>query len=134
MFATKLLPLAVIAAAASLTACGSSAGPPTPTHAATPQAQAQAGAVQPARAGHVSVTITNYTYTPDHLTVKAGTTITFVNHDSTAHTATSDTAGVFDTGTVAPGGRRSVTLSKRGSESYHCAFHAFMTGSITVVG
>jgi plastocyanin len=84
------------------------------------------------RSGHVTVSITNYAYVPDRLTVRAGTTVTFVNHDSTAHTATADHGG-FVTGTIDPGHSRAVKLSRRGTYPYHCMFHAFMTGMITVV-
>ena len=85
------------------------------------------------RSGVVKVAITNYAFEPDKLTVKAGTRITFTNHDSTAHTATADQGG-FGTGTIAPNHSRTITVKRAGSYPYHCLFHAFMTGSITVVG
>ena len=85
------------------------------------------------RSGVVKVAITNYSFVPDKLTVKAGTRITFTNHDNTAHTATADHGG-FGTGTIAPDKSRTITVKRTGSYPYHCLFHAFMTGSITVVG
>lgn len=84
------------------------------------------------RSGHVTVAISDFAYSPDKLTVRAGTHITFVNHDETAHTATADHGG-FGTGTIAPKHSRTIDLGRPGSYPYHCLFHAFMTGTITVV-
>jgi plastocyanin len=84
------------------------------------------------QSGQVTIAITNYAFVPDTVTVKAGTRITFVNHDDTAHTATAN-HGAFDTGTVAPGHSRTVRATRTGVDAYHCVFHAFMTGTVTVV-
>jgi plastocyanin len=80
----------------------------------------------------VTVAITNYAFTPAHLTVKAGTKVTWTNHDATAHTATADHGG-FGTGTIDPHHSATVRLAKPGTYPYHCIFHAFMTGTVTVV-
>jgi plastocyanin len=80
----------------------------------------------------VTVAIVNYAFKPADTTVKAGTKLTFTNHDSTAHTATSKTPG-FDTGTLKPGQSATVTVSKPGTYSYYCQFHAFMVATVTVV-
>lgn len=82
--------------------------------------------------GRVTVVIANYAYTPARLTVRVGTHVTWTNHDPTAHTATAD-HGAFDTGTINPGHRRTVTFHNPGTYTYHCLFHAFMTATITVV-
>jgi plastocyanin len=89
-------------------------------------------AVSTVRSGHVTVAISNYAFSPDTLTVRAGTRITFTNHDSTAHTATAN-HGAFGTGTIQPGHSHTITVTKPGTDPYHCLFHAFMTGTITVV-
>lgn len=80
----------------------------------------------------VVVIIRNYAYTPDTVTVKAGTTITVTNRDMTQHTLTANN-GAFDTGTIQPGQTKRIMVSKAGTYPYHCAFHAFMTGTIKVV-
>jgi plastocyanin len=98
----------------------------------SPASHESVAAARMVRSGHVTVSITNYAYVPNRLTVRAGTTVTFVNRDSTAHTATADHGG-FATGTIDPRHRRTVTLSRPGTYPYHCVFHAFMTGTITVV-
>lgn len=75
--------------------------------------------------------IENYGYHPDSLTVRAGTTVTVVNRDMTQHTLTAND-GAFDTGTLQPGQARRLRLRRPGRFPYHCEFHAFMTGTITV--
>ena len=84
------------------------------------------------RSGAVTVLVSNYMYMPDQVTVTPGTKITFTNHDATAHTATLSN-GMTGTGTIAPHSSRSIRLTKPGTYHYHCVFHAFMTGTITVV-
>ena len=93
------------------------------------QTPAAAAAVQ---SGSATVQVTGYAYSPDRITVRAGTRITFTNHDPTAHTATSDNGG-FDTMTIAPHSSRTIRITRPGTYPYHCVFHAFMTGTITVV-
>lgn len=90
-----------------------------------------AGASATVRSGHVMVEISNYAYLPKALTVKVGTHVSWTNHDATAHTATADTSG-FDTSTVNPHATRTVDFKHSGTFTYHCAFHAFMTATITV--
>jgi plastocyanin len=87
----------------------------------------------PIGAGHVDIDISNFAYSPATITVKVGTTVTFTDKESVEHTATSNTAGVFETGTLQNGQAVSIKLEKVGTFSYHCAFHAFMHGTIRVV-
>jgi plastocyanin len=83
--------------------------------------------------GAAAVTIANYAYSPQTLTVKVGARVTWTNHDSTAHTATVN-QGSSDTGTINPGQSKAITFTHPGTYAYHCAFHAFMTGTVRVVG
>lgn len=83
--------------------------------------------------GATAVQIKNYNFAPDTLTVKAGTKVTWTNHDATAHTATAD-GGSFDTATLNQGQSKTIVFMRPGTYSYHCIFHAFMTGTIKVVG
>jgi plastocyanin len=78
-----------------------------------------------------TVKIYMYSYIPDKLTVKAGTRITFKNMDMTAHTATALNES-FDTGTIQPGQSKTIVVKKAGTYPYHCLFHEFMTGTLTV--
>lgn len=83
--------------------------------------------------GHVKIDISNFMYSPAVLKVKLGSTITITNEDDVEHTATSNTEGVFNTGTLNKGQAMSFKLNKVGIFSYHCSFHAFMHGTIEVV-
>jgi plastocyanin len=78
-----------------------------------------------------SVSIRDYAFVPATIVVTPGTKITFTNDDKTAHTATTVSTG-FDTGTIMPGKRVTVTLQKPGSYAYVCQFHAFMRGTVIV--
>lgn len=78
-----------------------------------------------------TIDIRNFAFDPPSQTVKAGSRITFENSDSATHTATADNGG-FDTGNLTNGQRKTVTLTKPGTFSYHCMIHPFMHGTITV--
>lgn len=137
-FPIKLPVLAVsLALSVSLAACGSSAT--SSTHSATSSAAASSAASStPAPAGgsaaahSASVAISGYAYHPVSITVAKGAKVTFTNKDQTAHTATSTQAGTFDTGTLNSGASKTVTLTKPGTYSYYCQFHAFMKATVTV--
>jgi plastocyanin len=125
---TRLALAALVALALLLAGCGSSSNAMMAAAPASATAPATATASHP---GHVTVAITNFAFKPAKLTVAAGTRVTFVNHDSTAHTATADHGG-FGTGTINPRHSDTVRLTKPGTYPYHCLFHAFMTATITV--
>lgn len=74
--------------------------------------------------------LTTTAYSPNPLTVTAGTTITWTNRDSTTHSSTSD-SGAFN-GNVAPNGQYSFTFQNKGTFTYHCSFHPNMVGSVVV--
>jgi plastocyanin len=61
-----------------------------------------------------------------------GSTITWMNNDSTQHTVTSDTSQ-FDSGILAPGGMFAFTFTQPGTFTYHCNIHTFMKGTVTVI-
>ncbi len=77
------------------------------------------------------VVIADFAYMPAELTVEAGTTVSFPNRDSTAHTATADD-GSFDTGTIEGGESGSVALKQPGTYRYYCLFHPFIKGTVRV--
>ena len=99
------------------------------TQAASPTTGSTHATVSHAR--HITVAIRNYNFAPKSLTVRAGTRVTWTNDDATAHTATANGGG-FDTGTVAPKASHTVDFRHPGTFTYHCAFHAFMTATVTV--
>jgi plastocyanin len=104
--------------ALTVAGCGSSS---------SPGGGAAAGAQSAQR-----VEIRNYAFVAPSVVVTRGGSVSFTNHDGTAHTATAVAQGVFDTGAVAPGATRTVRLTKAGTFTYFCAFHAFMRGTIVV--
>jgi plastocyanin len=54
----------------------------------------------------------------------------WTNDDSQPHTATA--SGRFDAGSIAPGASATVAFPTPGTFTYICAFHPFMTGTVTV--
>jgi plastocyanin len=103
------------------TACGSS-NPTTPTM--TP---ATAAVSIPAGAR----TLGTAAYAPNPITVTAGSTVTWTNTDSIAHTTTSDSP-MFDSGTMNPGATYNFTFQTKGTFPYHCSFHRGMVASVVV--
>ena len=68
-----------------------------------------------------TVKIGNFQFTPKNLTVKAGTTVEWVN-EAGRHTVEADD-GSFKSGTLGDGGRFEFKFEKAGSYPYHCGFH-----------
>lgn len=134
----RLAPVMILAVTVVIAGCGSSRShSSTPSmsmsmsmsHAASKSHAMPASAV--IKSGHVTVQISNFAFSPTQITVKAGTRVTWTNHDKTAHTATANNNS-FDTGTIAPKASKTVDFKKPGTYKYHCAFHAFMTGTVVV--
>lgn len=97
----------------------------------TPTEQTTNVPVSPAPAA-VSVSIKNFAFSPAALNIKAGTTVTWTNNDSVAHTVTSDSGNLLNSGMLAPGQSYSFTFTQTGVESYHCSIHPMMKGAVTV--
>jgi plastocyanin len=96
-------------------------------------------------AGGAAVTIENFAFTPQTLTVKTGTTVTWTNKDSTTHTVASadgistgaKTTGLFASGSLGPGDTFSFTFTQPGTYFYLCTIHRgepTMHGEIVVSG
>lgn len=79
-----------------------------------------------------TVRIRNMRFTPAQLTIKVGTSVTFTNSDSVAHTATSS-SGVWDTGNLAAGKSTLITFNETQTHDYFCRWHPAMKGRIAVV-
>jgi plastocyanin len=78
-----------------------------------------------------TVVMANIAFGPASITVSVGTVITWQNNDGIAHTSTSDT-GVWDTGSIPPGGSKTTTFPAAGTFPYHCSVHPMMTGTVIV--
>jgi plastocyanin len=104
-----------VLAAMSLASCSSSSKTSTP--ASQPPSSAPA------------LTIKNFAFSPNPLTVTVGETVIVTNNDTTAHTTT-DSGGAFDTGAIAPGTSKTITIAKAGTYHFHCNIHPSMKGTI----
>ena len=78
-----------------------------------------------------AVTIDNFTFNPQRLTVTAGSTVTWTNKDDIPHAIASSNplfrSGAFDTD-----GNYSFTFTTPGTYQYFCYLHPHMTGTIVV--
>ena len=78
---------------------------------------AQAAAPTAAAGASVQVAIQNFAFSPQTLTVAVGTTVTWTNKDSAAHTVTSDSGAWTDSGMLDTNKSFSVTFSKPGTNT-----------------
>ena len=113
---------------ALIAACGSSGGSKTlKTNAAhsTSMSMSMTKAAHTTsmvtRAKHVTVSIKSYAFAPSKLTVRAGTQVTWTNHDATPHTATENNNS-FDTGAIDPNTSHTIDFKHPGTYPYHCSF------------
>lgn len=79
---------------------------------------------------------TDECFVPSSLTVPLGTTVTWTNDDTAAHTVTSGSDatpdGNFDSGLFMAGKTFSHTFDSAGEYPYYCLVHPWMTGKVTV--
>ena len=107
------------------TACGGSGTSPSPMP-------------QPAPGGSTTVTmpsgasaLTTTAFGTNPLNISVGTTVSWLNSDSTTHTSTAN-GGTWSSGNIAPGARFNFTFQSTGQFTYHCQIHPGMTGTIVV--
>ena len=79
-----------------------------------------------------TIGIDNFSFSPGTLTVKAGTTVTWVNLDDVPHLIVSATGKFTTTSPIDTDQRQSVTFSSPGEFAYFCSIHPKMTGKIVV--
>ena len=106
-------------------ACGDDDETDTGTDSSAP-AEAEAGG----ESGD-AVEIVDFNYKPADLKVKAGTTVTFTNVDTFAHTVTAKDKS-FDSGNMDEKATFEHTFAEAGTFEYLCAIHNSMTGKVTV--
>lgn len=88
-------------------------------------------AMRRAHAADATVKITEFTFSPLALTVKAGTTVTWTNEDDIPHTVDATTRA-FKSGVLDSDQKFSFTFTAPGTYKYFCALHPHMTGAIVV--
>ena len=85
----------------------------------------------PAVADTVAVHITNFTFNPGQITIKAGTTVTWTNDDDIPHSII-EKVHRFHSPPLDTGDTYSMTFKDPGEVDYFCGFHAMMQGKIIV--
>src|SRR5215471_5864422 len=82
---------------------------------------------QDSNSGGTTVMIDNFSFSPDTITVKAGTQVTWINHDDIPHTVVS-TDKFFKSKALDSDEKFTFTLDKPGTYSYFCSLHPKMMG------
>ena len=77
------------------------------------------------------VMIDNFVYSPVPLTVKVGTTVTWINHDDIPHTVDS-TQGKFKSAALDTDDKFEFHFTEAGEYPFYCRLHPKMTGKIVV--
>ncbi|MBB5911192.1 plastocyanin [Nocardia transvalensis] len=85
----------------------------------------------PAPAGPNAVSIDNFAFAPQTLTVRAGTTVTWTNHDEEPHTVAAQD-GAFHSPGMGAGATYTFTFTKAGTYHYLCSIHPFMRADVVV--
>jgi plastocyanin len=87
---------------------------------------------------NVSITIRNYAFSPQYVTISKGTTITWTNMDPIPHqiindpTGTSGLGQMFRSSPLEMGQSYSFTFTSPGMFPYHCNIHPNMRGKFEV--
>jgi LPXTG-motif cell wall-anchored protein len=85
----------------------------------------------------MTVSIQDFFFDPDQLTVAPGTTVTWVNEGEAPHTVTSTDGKELDSATLQPGDTYSFTFKDDDAGetyAYQCTIHPQMTASVSVSG
>lgn len=80
--------------------------------------------------GGTSITIADFAFDPNTISVSGPTEITITNDDSAAHTFTLDDGSVDEE--IAAGESATVTVDVTESTGFICRFHPQMTGTVEV--
>ncbi len=87
--------------------------------------------------GVTHVFIRGDVFSPAHIQVDLGTTVTWTNQDSDSHNVTFSpvvlsSSNSWESGLLSPGQSFSYTFTSRGTFQYYCQEHPFMTGTVDV--
>jgi plastocyanin len=78
------------------------------------------------------VTIDNFSYKPQTLTVSVGTTVTWINRDDIPHTVLSTDKRTIVSPALDTDEKFSYTFTTAGTNDYYCSVHPHMKGRIIV--
>jgi plastocyanin len=79
-----------------------------------------------------AVSIDNFTFTPQTLTVKAGTTVTWTNKDDIPHGIAWTNNAFTRSQALDTDDKYTLTFSKPGTYQYFCYLHPHMVGTLVV--
>jgi plastocyanin len=82
-------------------------------------------------ANNAEIRIANFTFDPPVLTVKAGTTVNWINEDDIPHLV-AEKDGAFRSAALDTDEKFAQTLQVAGIVEYFCVLHPHMTGKIVV--
>src|ERR1051326_5693381 len=99
--------------------------------AATAGRPSSAPAAAQQKASGTAVKIDNFTFAPVALTIHAGETVRWTNHDDLPHNVVSEDKS-FKSKTLDTDENFSYTFSKPGTYTYYCSIHPRMTGKVVV--
>ena len=107
------------------------AGTPCPAGEATPAASPMASpAASPTGIG-CAVEIRDFSFQPAQIEISVGTTVTWTNYDTAAHTSTA-ADGTWNSGNLDQGQSYSFTFDRPGRYDYVCLYHPNMKGTVVV--
>jgi plastocyanin len=86
----------------------------------------------PSGGENLEVKIDNFTFVPQSLTVKAGTTVTWVNEDDIPHGIVTSNTKTFRSKVMDTDEKYAFTFTTPGTYEYFCYLHPHMTGTIVV--
>jgi plastocyanin len=125
-----MLKIAVCAVVVALAGWAAGNGTHLFAAAVTGTASANGLASGPAN-GPAEVKIDNFNFMPGDLSVAAGTTVTWVNHDDVPHTVRS-VDGAIKSKALDTDDKFSMTFDKPGTYEYFCSIHPKMTAKVVV--
>jgi plastocyanin len=77
------------------------------------------------------ISVDNFTFAPNTLTVPVNSTVTWVNKDDIPHVIASND-GLFKSKALDTDDKYSYTFNKAGTYAYYCSVHPKMVGTIVV--
>jgi plastocyanin len=84
-----------------------------------------------AQAEEVTIKIENFTFNPASITIKPGTTVTWLNADDIPHSVV-EYNKAFKSPPLDSGQKFSMVVTATGEVNYFCGFHNHMTGKVMV--
>ena len=91
-----------------------------------------AAAEQSSSGDKYQIKIDNFSFAPAILTVPAGTTVTWVNHDDVPHNIVSSEGKTLKSPVMDTDGKFSYTFATAGTYPYYCGIHPKMRGKVVV--